>query len=64
MQTDHVFSRVSEDANRVETEVSNKRGCCTCVRLFKELSRCKRTQGPLIRTADATGLSRASIKRL
>ena len=31
---------------------------------FEELSRCKRTQGPLKRTADATGLSRASIKRL
>ena len=31
---------------------------------FEELSRCKHTQGPLKRTADATGLSRASIKRL
>ena len=31
---------------------------------FEELSRCKRTQRPLKRTADSTGLSRASIKRL
>ena len=31
---------------------------------FEELSRCKRTQGPLKRKADATGLSRAIIKRL
>ena len=29
---------------------------------FEELSRCKWTQGPLKRKADATGLSRASIK--
>ena len=29
---------------------------------FEELSRCKQTQGPLKRKADATGLSRASIK--
>ena len=31
---------------------------------FEELTRCKRTQGPLKRKADTTGLSRASIKRL
>ena len=31
---------------------------------FEELSRCKRTQEPLKRTAGATGLTRASIERL
>ena len=31
MRTDHVFSRVSEDANGKETEVSNKGGCCESV---------------------------------
>ena len=31
---------------------------------FEQLSRYKRTQGPLKRKADATGLLRASIKRL
>ena len=27
MQVDHVFSRVREDANGKETEVTNKEGC-------------------------------------
>ena len=31
---------------------------------FEQLSRCKRTQGPLKKKGDVTGLSRASIKRL
>ena len=31
---------------------------------FEQLSRCKRTQGPLKRKADPTGLSRARFKRL
>ena len=38
MRADHVFSRVREDANGKETEVTNKEGCC-------ELNRCNRTQG-------------------
>ena len=54
----HVFSRVSEDANRKKTEVSNKGGCS------EELNRYKRTQRPLKQTADSTGVSRTSIKRL
>ena len=54
----HVFSRVSEDANRKKTEVSNKGGCS------EELNRYKRTQRPLKQTANATGVSRTSIKRL
>ena len=31
---------------------------------FEELNRCKRAQGPLKRTADATGVPSTSIKRL
>ena len=48
------FPHVHEDAKGKETEVTNKRGCC----------KCQCTQGPLKRTADATGDSCASIKRL
>ena len=57
MRADHVFSRVREDANGKETEITNKEGCC-------ELNRCDQAQGPLKRTADATGVSGTSIKRL
>ena len=31
---------------------------------FEELGRCKRTEGSLKRTCDATGLSRSSIKKI
>ena len=57
MRADHVFSRVCEDANGKETEVTNKEGCC-------KVNRCNQTQGPLKQTADATGVSGTSIKRL
>ena len=35
MQTDYIFSHVHEDAKEKETEVTNKRGCCECLRLLR-----------------------------
>ena len=50
-----MFFSVHEDTKGKETEVTN---------YFKELNRCQWTQRPLKRTADATGVSCTSIKRL
>ena len=52
MRTDHVFPRVREDTKEVVANVYD---------YFEELHRRQCTQGPLKRTADATGVSRASI---
>ena len=40
----------------------NKWGCCKCLWLFQKLNRHQWTRGPLKQTADATVVSRASIK--
>ena len=55
----HVFVKIQGE----ETEVTNKAKevVANVYDYFEELHRCQRTQGPLKETADATGVSRASI---
>ena len=62
MRTDHVF-HVFVKIQGEETEVTDKvkEVVANVYDYFEELHRRQRTQGPLKETADATGVSRASI---
>ena len=64
MRTDHVFPRVREDTKGKRLRSQTKEVVANVYDYFEELHRRQRTQGPLKRTADATGVSCASIKRL
>ena len=61
MRTVHVFPRVREDTKAKRLRLQTKEVVANVCDYFKELYRHQRTQGPLKRTADATGVSRASI---
>ena len=61
MRTDHVFLRVHEDTKRKRLRSQTKEVVANVYDYFEELYRRQRTQGPLKRTADATGVSPASI---
>ena len=62
MQTDHVFFHARENAK--EKRLKSKEIVANAYDYFEEVSRCQRTQGPLKRTSDVTGVSHTSIKRL
>ena len=64
MRTDHVFSGAREDAKGKRLRSQRKEVVADVYDYFEELNRCKRTQALLKQTADATGISCASIKRL
>ena len=62
MRTDHVFfPRVLEDTKAKRLRSQTKEVVANVYDHFEELHRRQCTQGPLKRTADATGVSRASI---
>ena len=56
-QRHHIISRICEDAKGKETDITKKEGVANVYDYYKELGRCKRTQGSLKQTSDATGLS-------
>ena len=64
MQTDHIFSRAREDTKGKRLRSQTKEVVANAYEYFEELNRCQQTQGPLKQTADATGVSCASIKKL
>ena len=61
MRTDHVFPSVREDTKAKRLMLQTKEIVANVYDYFEELHRYQCTQGPLKRTADATGVSHASI---
>ena len=57
MRTDHVFPHVREDTKAKRLWSQTKEVVADVYDYFEELHRCQCTQGPLKRTADATGVS-------